>query len=184
MDAKLKQRVMGAIVMITIAIIALPMLLDGSAEHRDKVEASIPAPPAVAINSLSVEDTRIQMDAMVEASKEKLPEIKPDPIVEPETTENFSLNDNGLPVGWSLRLGSFKQQENATRLRQSLRDKDYRSYILANQPADDGLFRVYVGPMVNKEKLEQAKQKIEAEFNLNGQIVRYKVEDDRYQLGG
>ena len=170
--------------MITIAIIVLPMLLDGSAEHRAKVEATIPSPPVVAINSLSVEETRIQMDEMVAASTEKLPEVKDDPIVEPEEVENFSLNDNGLPIGWSLRLGSFKQEENATRLRQSLRDKDYRAYILANTPADDGLYRVFVGPMVNKDKLEQAKQEIAEDFNLTGQIVRYKVEDDRYQLGG
>ena len=170
--------------MTAIAVIVLPMLLDGTAEHRAQVEASIPEPPAIPINSLSVEETRLRMDEMVAASEAKLPELKPDPIEEPETAENFSLNESGLPVGWSLRLGSFRQQENATRLRQSLRDQDYRSYILANTPADDGLFRVYVGPMVNKDKLERIKQEIAEGFNLSGQIVRYRIEDDRYQLNG
>ena len=184
MDPKLKQRLIGAIVMTTVAIIVLPMLLDGSAEHRAKVQATIPDPPVVAIDSLSVEQTEQLMDKMVEESAAKLPVLVPDTIAKPETAENFSLNDNGLPVGWTLRLGSFKQQANATRLRQSLRDQDYRSYILSGSPTEDGLFRVYVGPMVNKEKLEDTKSKIEAEFKLNGQIVRYKIEDDRYQLGG
>lgn len=170
--------------MIAIAIIVLPMLLDGSAEHRAQVEATIPEPPVVNISSLSVEQTKQQMDQMVADSTEKLPVMEPDLVEDPVAAENFSLTESGLPVGWTLRLGSFKQEQNATRLRQSLRDKDYRSYILAGSPSDDGLFRVYVGPMVNKDKLEKTKAEIEAEFKLSGQIVRYRIEDDRYQLGG
>lgn len=184
MDAKLKQRVIGAIVMTTVAIIVLPMLLDGSAEHRAAVEATIPEPPAIPIDSLSVEQTRQKMDQMVAESTEKLPVLKPDPIEDPEESENFALNESGLPVGWSLRMGAFKQEENARRLRQSLRDKNYRSYILAGNPADDEFYRVYVGPMVNKDKLEQTKIEIEQAFDLSGQIVRYRIEDDRYQLDG
>lgn len=184
MDVNLKQRVIGAVVMTAVAIIVLPMLLDGSAEHRAEVEANIPTPPSIPINSLSVEETRVEIEQMVAESTEKLPVLEPDPIEDPEVTENFSLNDNGLPVGWSLRMGSFKEEANARRLRQSLRDKNYRSYILAGNPADDEYFRVYVGPMVNKEKLERTKTEIEAAFDLSGQIVRYKLEDDRYQLDG
>jgi DedD protein len=184
LDAKLKQRVIGAIVMTTVAIIVLPMLLDGSAEHRAEVEATIPEPPAIPIKSLNVEQTRAKMEQMVAESTAKLPVLEPDTIEEPETAENFELNNNGLPVGWSLRMGSFKQEENARRLRQSLRDKNYRSYILAGDPSEDQFYRVYVGPMVNKDKLQQAKAEIEAAFDLTGQIVRYKIEDDRYQLDG
>lgn len=184
MDTNLKQRVIGAVVMTAVAIIILPMLLDGSAEHRAAVEANIPEAPSIPISSLSVEETRAEIEQMVEESTEKLPVLEPDLIEDPETTENFSLNNNGLPVGWSIRMGAFKEEANARRLRQSLRDKNYRSYILAGNPADDEYFRVYVGPMVNKEKLEKTKAEIEAAFELSGQIVRYKLEDDRYQLDG
>lgn len=169
--------------MTTVAIIVLPMLLDGSAEDRARVEAAIPTPPQIDIKSLTVEETRQKMTEMSEASEAKLPVLVADEVEAVEEVENFSLNDNGLPISWSLQLGSFREEANATRLRQSLRDKAYRSYILMGE-SNDELFRVYVGPMVNKEKLERAQAEIEAAFKLNGQIVRYRLEDDQYQLGG
>lgn len=170
-------------VMTTVAIIILPMLLDGSADERRRVEASIPTPPQIDINTLTVEETSEKMHAMAKASEAKLPVLLEDKIVEPDEVENFSLNQNGLPISWSLQLGSFRQESNATRLRQVLRDKSYRSYILAGEN-DDELYRVFVGPMVNKDKLLRSQTEIEAELKLSGQIVRYRIEDDRYQLGG
>lgn len=169
--------------MTTVAIIVLPMLLDGSAEDRARVEAAIPTPPQIDIKSLTVEETRQKMTEMAETSEAKLPVLVEDLVESAEEVANFSLNDNGLPISWSLQLGSFREEENATRLRQSLRDQTYRSYILAGE-ASDGLYRVYVGPMVDKDKLQKAQAEIEAAFKLNGQIVRYRIEDDQFQLGG
>lgn len=183
MDTRLKQRVIGAVVMTTVAIIVLPMLLDGSAEDRARVEAAIPTPPQIDLKSLTVEETRVKMTEMSEASEAKLPVLVEDTALVVDEVENFALNDNGLPISWSLQLGSFRKEENATRLRQSLRDRDYRSYILSGDAGDD-LYRVYVGPMVNKEKLQKAQAEIEAAFELSGQIIRYRIEDDQYQLGG
>jgi len=169
--------------MTTVAIIILPMLLDGSSEDRARVESAIPQPPEIEINSLTVEETSQKMLEMAEASKAKLPVMEEDTAVLVQDSANFSLNENGLPISWSFQLGSFREESNATRLRQTLRDKGYRSYILSSE-ADDKLFRVYVGPMVNKEKLLKAQIQIEAELELSGQVVRYRIEDDRYQLGG
>ncbi|MFT7246341.1 MAG: DedD protein [Candidatus Azotimanducaceae bacterium] len=183
MDTRLKQRVIGAVVMTTVAIIILPMLLDGSSEDRARVESAIPQPPQIDINSLTVEETSQKMLEMADVSKAKLPVMKEDTVVLPQDSENFSLNQNGLPISWSLQLGSFRQEANATRLRQTLREKDYRSYILSGD-GDDELFRVYVGPMVNKDKLLKAQGEIESELKFSGQVVRYRIEDDRYQLGG
>ncbi|MFT7091870.1 MAG: DedD protein [Candidatus Azotimanducaceae bacterium] len=183
MDTRLKQRVIGAVVMTAVAIIILPMLLDGSSEDRARVESAIPQAPVIDINSLTVEQTSEKILEMAEVSKAKLPVMQQDTAVLVQDTDNFSLNENGLPISWSFQLGSFREETNATRLRQTLRDKGYRSYILSGD-ADDKLFRVYVGPMVNKDKLLKVQIKIEAELKLSGQVVRYRIEDDRYQLGG
>lgn len=169
--------------MTTVAIIILPMLLDGSSEDRARVESAIPQPPEINITSLSVEETSQKILDMADASEAKLPVMKEDTAVLPQDSANFSLNENGLPISWSLQLGSFRQESNATRLRQTLREKDYRSYILSGV-ADDKLFRVYVGPMVNKDKLLKVQIEIETELKFSGQVVRYRIEDDKYQLGG
>ena len=56
METKLKQRAIGAIVLTCLAIILLPMLLDGSPEDRERVLAEFPEPPMVTLTELSVED--------------------------------------------------------------------------------------------------------------------------------
>ena len=68
MDARLKQRVVGAFVLTILAIIILPMLLDGSAEDRAKVTANIPEAPKIEMKKISVEDIRRQMERSEQAS--------------------------------------------------------------------------------------------------------------------
>ncbi|MBD3649334.1 MAG: hypothetical protein HUJ31_18215 [Pseudomonadales bacterium] len=64
MDVKLKQRVIGAIVLTALAIIILPMMLDGSSEDRARVIASIPEAPRVEFRQLEVEQVRERMEQM------------------------------------------------------------------------------------------------------------------------
>ncbi len=184
MDTRLKQRVIGAVVLTALAIIILPMLLDGSAEHRAKIESAIPEPPAIEITSLNVNQVREKMVEMEAQSATRLPEVLKDEVKSPEEAPSFSLNDNGLPISWSLKLGSFKNKDNATRLRQSLRDANYRCYIISTEPDPEPVYRVYVGPMLDKLKLQAAAVELQKQFDLKGTIVRYRIEDDRNQLGG
>jgi cell division septation protein DedD len=43
---------------------------------------------------------------------------------------------------------------------------------------------VFVGPSSSKETLVEMNQEIEARLKLKGRIVRYRIEEDREQLGG
>jgi DedD protein len=208
---KLKQRVIGAVLLTTVAVIVLPMLLDGSAEERSRINATIPDAPKIELKSLTVEDVKNSMREMEAASAAKLPVDKPTeklPLEEleeaikskdtsnviPDTTPAvtqvidltvaYQLDKNDLPVSWSLQLGSFRKKENAVNLRKALRDSRYRSYILKASTADNDVFRVFVGPLLNIKKLKAFAEKIESSFDMKGQIVRYKIEDDVNQLEG
>ena len=54
MDILLKQRLVGAIVLISLAVIFLPMLFTGKGEQEQKFESSIPAEPVYEIKSPQV----------------------------------------------------------------------------------------------------------------------------------
>lgn len=188
MDNKLKQRVTGAIVLTALAIIILPMLLDGSEEERARVIANIPEPPTVNLTRVTAADIADSMKAMEEASEAALPKPAPPADPPPEEAEApataFLLDDDDLPVSWSLQLASFQSEENARRLRASLRDAEYQSYILQAKTGQGEMYRVFVGPVLQRSQLTAMGQEIEDRFELKGQIVRYEATSDDRQLGG
>lgn len=195
MDAKLKQRVIGAIVLTALAIIVVPMVLDGSYEERQAVVATIPEAPSIELKKLRAEDVRRQMETMEKESAARLPqEVErkdDDPATAEASTperldddEAFELDEDKLPVSWALQVASFRDRDKAVDLRASLRESDYRSYILQADTSDGHTYRVFVGPTVQKQKLRKISEQIESRFDLKGLIVRYHVEDDEGQLGG
>ena len=183
MEARLKQRTVGAVTFAAIAIIVLPMLLDGSSSDRERVVTSIPAAPDIPITEISVADIRDRMNASERASTARLPrEIVDDsPSLD---AEPFTLDQNKLPVSWTLQVASFKEQDNAVRLRQQLRDNGNHSYILHADTSGGETYRVFVGPMIDRDALLEIATKIEVDFKLKGQLRRYSVADDLGQLGG
>ncbi len=185
MDIRLKQRVTGAIVLTMLAIIILPMLLDGSQEDRARVIARIPEPPVIELRSLTIGEIERNITALEQESAAKLPDLVVDTTdYVKEPPDQLVLDQNELPVSWSLQLGSFKSKENAVRLRESLRQADFLTYIIQAQTDEGETYRVYVGPMLQRNKLLEIGAEIENRFDLKGQIVRYRIEDDKGQLGG
>lgn len=183
MDAKLKQRLTGAVIITSLAIILVPLLLDGTEEDRTRVATDIPAPPKIDLNDITVQDVKRKIEQMEKASEARLPKEVVDET-NYESSPDHILDKNQLPVNWSLQLGSFQIEENATRLRAQLRDQNYRSYILHANTSDGEIYRVFVGPSSSKETLAEMNQEIEGKLKLKGRIVRYKIEEDRELLGG
>ncbi len=183
MDAKLKQRLTGAVILTSLAIILLPLLLDGTEEDRARVATDIPAPPKIDLDDITVQDVKRKIEQMEKASESRLPKEVVDET-NYESSPDFILDKNQLPVNWSLQLGSFQNEENATRLRAQLREQNYRSYILHANTNDGEIYRVFVGPSSSKETLAEMNQEIEGKLKLKGRIVRYKIEEDRELLGG
>ncbi len=183
METRLKQRVVGAFLLTAVAIVILPVLLDGSAEDRARVTAVIPDAPGIDLKKISIRDIREKMDQMERASASQLPMETVDEDSY-EQSGGFLLDENQLPVSWSLQLGSFRDKDNAVNLRAKLREANYHSYILYSRVSEGETWRVLVGPMVKKSALLELAGEIERSFDLKGQVVRYRVEDDSGQLGG
>ena len=183
MDTKLKQRLTGAVLLTSLAIILLPLLLNGTEGERASIATDIPAPPNIDLEDITVQDVMRKIEQMEKVSEARLPKEVVDET-NYEAAPDYRLDKNQLPVNWSLQLGSFQKEDNAKRLRAQLRDQNYRSYILHANTNDGEIYRVFVGPSSSKETLVEMNQEIEAKLKLKGRIVRYRIEDDREQLGG
>lgn len=77
---------------------------------------------------------------------------------------------------WVLQLGTFKNQTNAKRLVKQLRLKGYDAYSRIKISKQSGrLVRVYVGPEIQLNKVQQIQIELKKEFKLNSVIKRYQI---------
>ena len=183
MELKLKQRLMGMVVVVSLAIIFLPMLFDGSDEERLRLTTTIPIPPEISVERVSVAKIKNDMQILEAASTAKLP-IEVVDEKEYPASEGLTLDENGLPVGWSLQVSSFKDPDNARGLRGDIRALGHKSYILESRTNKGLFYQVLVGPSLDRASLLKTGYDLAEKLNLEIQITRYRVEDDLGQVGG
>jgi DedD protein len=94
MDQQLKQRLVGISVIFALAVIFLPMILDGSGQHLEKLDVNIPVPPRVE-SRVDVRQQVIELKREVDAlpamtsvivDEVSDAQVKPQAEVKPETT--------------------------------------------------------------------------------------------------
>jgi DedD protein len=172
MEANLKARVIGAVVTVFALALILPNVLKGQNLAEDSL-STIPATPSTPswVDEKQSSRVRIELNALATGRfEEKITAPEPryvlqdDPKKPAITGERAGLNDAGAAIAWTLQIGAFKNSKNANELRDSLRAKGYKAYILKN---GIGTYdRVYVGPMLQRSKAERLKDEISKEIDI------------------
>jgi DedD protein len=86
------------------------------------------------------------------------------------------LGEDGLPSGWSVRLGLFSNADNAAILLERLQEAGYRAYMREIE-SDEGLLRgVFVGPWLDRQLSAGYQSSLQEEFQLAGIVVPYEME--------
>ena len=84
-----------------------------------------------------------------------------------------SAEARGLPVAWVIQCGSFGQQSNAENLAKRLRDGGYKAYTEPLKRSSGTLYRVLVGPALNRERAESLQAEINRRFELKSILSRF-----------
>lgn len=114
------------------------------------------------------------------------PAPEPEPVPEPPAAPSVAaepapeppaLDPSGLPQGWSVRLGAFASTSNATNLVARLQEAGHRAYTRQVDSSQGVLTAVFVGPLVDRAAAQQMMENMRQEFQLNGLIVRYEIEE-------
>lgn len=202
MNQSAKQRIVGAVVLLTLALIFLPIIFDGQGSYQGTVTSRIPDVPNIPIleipiqtrpvviantdainaNNLAAGDSSLATTAEAVIEEPAQADQSDDFEVMINTSEPVfirevpNLSATGLPEGWSVRLGSFSNSENATSLVQKLQAAGYKAYTRRIQSEEDVLTRVFVGPWIDTSRINEYQQQLQEQFQLAGIVVRYEVE--------
>ncbi len=180
MNDGFKQRLAGAAILIVAAAILLPIFFDGAGYRERQLESAIPPPPSVPeLVTITPEneplpDTSTPAPPAEPVTVKVIPQqvakevAKQKPVIRLQD-DPPSLDQQGVPVAWSLQLASFKDEDNAKGLRTKLIKSGYKVYI--RKTGD--LVRVFVGPDIQKTRLTALQESIQKEFGLDGIIVRF-----------
>lgn len=199
MDQNTKQRLVGIAVIFALAVIFLPMILDGSGVRDKTLEVVIPPQPVRKLNP--------EFDAKIVELHSKVEEL---PDLEPQTADESSSGasnritrgesqesnqttvaqktdrdaaDESVPkvessqVGgdtWVLQVASFKDKPNALIQRDKLRKSNISAVFVEQFYLDEQvIYRVRLGPFLNRDTAKIALNKVKAKYDLDGLIMKY-----------
>lgn len=203
MNQNTKQRVVGTVVLLALALIILPVILDGDGSYQMELSSRIPEPPVIQLLPDPIPQRPvIQADAFPEPVDEPVaapeqattvvvdstPDFdaaagtqaeNPQPVAVTENTRPaaLALDDAGLPTGWSVRLGTFSNANNASNLVGRLVGAGYQAYARDSMSQQGEMTAVFVGPQLEKEKAEELRRRLQEEFQLSGVVVQYRLDD-------
>ena len=158
-DHKLKQQLVGAAVITSLAAIFIPMLFD------DPVDESRQAIKGLTIPKAPVEVFETKPETVPKSSYQVLKLREPE-IVKQVSPQNKPLIKEPKKkqvkspdlVRWVIQAGSFGEKKNAIILRDKLRKQGFNAFVELN---DKKLYRVRIGPELDKNRAEKTKARLE-----------------------
>ena len=94
----------------------------------------------------------------------------------PESTEKANAEfTRSLEGAWVVQLGSFGNQKNVNDLLRKLEKAGYRSFSRKVQTSAGRLTKVFVGPELDKEKLDLALPHLKETTGLTGKVTTFSV---------
>ena len=191
MDDGLKQRVVGAVVLLALGILFVPVLFEP--EFKRELDRTTQIPPALGLTPLQVADPVRPEVEPAKAAAEMYPlldEAEPAPVTvkpvkvtepskavlvkKPTPAQRDLLDSKGVPKAWVVQVASFNTQARAKVLRDELLAKNYPAFTRTLQTTKGRVTRVYVGPKILREKALAVKSELDETLKINSLLVKFK----------
>ena len=184
-----KQRIVGTIVLMALVGVLFPVIFDGGDTFQAELESRIPPEPQFSLlpepnptrpviiadaDADTDTDTDTDTDAGAEEGQSEISENDSQIISQSEEDE-ADLDLSPMLSGWSIRLGSFAEKQNAINLVERLHESEYKAYTREFNNSAGEFVSVFVGPWIDKSIAEDYLSELEDKFRLAGDIVRYEV---------
>jgi DedD protein len=193
----MKERIIGAVVLVVFAVLVVPVFLDGPSEEEEIVSQAVTLPgqdaeerrrqtivlerdreqpvpasqlpaPTQAAPVVREEASPTAREAEETVEKSEPPPADPTPAAaETAVAEPAAASATGM---FAVQLGSFSSQENAERLAADLRNQGYAAFLSQVESGDRQLHRVRVGPQKDRESAEAVAAQL-AKSGHTGQVV-------------
>ena len=196
-NISLTQRIVGAIVILSLAIIFIPALLE--TDRLDPGSSSVSPIPEVPreistiVFQLNEKNGKFEGEGLTASEKltqkvsitleNSAKEIEITPVEDKKAKSSANQNkqnnkspavipDDGKRHSWMLQLASFKNEKNALKLRDTLRAKQYVTNVDERKFSSGSVWRVRIGPVLSKEKILKMQAMIEKEMKMKGLIIK------------
>ena len=203
-EGDFKQRMIGAIVLIALGVIFIPILLNGESDDGMPIFAgNIPErhksitnmKPLNLSSNLSPPETKVIETIVVDELSPKIinqskksnlndadvnsnqvsQSSKQAQLNKPITNEKKQTDIKTLrATAWVIQVGSFSNKKNALALRNKLRKKKYHAFVEAVTKQSGISYRVRVGPEVKKDSAELMVKRLKKEMHINGIVMEHK----------
>ena len=194
MDRSLKERIIGAVVLVVFAVMVVPVFLDGPSTKTEIITESVSLPgqngqtrktQTIVLERDRTEPVPVSGNTSDADNKSAVIHVKKDQPVaakslgtgpvksEPKAAGNTKLVQAISPTGmWAVQLGSFSNQANADRLAADLRKQGFAAFLSQLQTESGSLHRVRIGPQKNREGAEAMAAKLNSAGH-KGQVVTH-----------
>lgn len=202
MHQRLKERLVGAAVLVVIAVIFIPMLLTGPIDSTSITKTNIPDRPTEKFNSKLVPLTDslkpIKEVDDISSDREEVidyQQMNKNTPVQNQTNKgdlqvtqekNETTADIKKPVqekvikdkqvgltAWVVQLGSFASKVNADKLNLNLRKSGFPAFVEPLAKNGKTSYRVRVGPEILRADADALLKKIKTKMKLDGIVLNY-----------
>lgn len=173
MDSTLKYRIVGATVLLSLAVIFIPMILDGSGQESvTKIDIEMPPEPTLVFSDEL--DSQVQTPAPEHTSSGQEAEVShpdADPInnIVPEVVVKEDIKSELL--GWVVQVGAFGEKEKALAMQKKLIDAGFDALVEIGSNKSKDYFRVKVGPVISQDEATKIKDNLRKKMNLEAAFV-------------
>lgn len=194
MNDILKQRLVGALILVALGVVFWPIIFVEPGERSSPGRVEIPPPPLIDTSPIEPPgDGELRASPEVEpeagmAQVEETPLAEgvldanapvpsaastPEPGARSTPPRKPALDSSGLPVGWILQVATVSNPVKADELRDKLLASGEKAYVKKLETGGKVLYRVSVGPNVERAQLEKIQPQIDARFGVKSLLVRY-----------
>ena len=191
----IKQRFVGFVVLVAIAVIFRPIVFvtpDNADDFELPVFEMPPKPTVAASERREPVLNKVDQSTLPEVPERLSPIAQPidvaspmpnltlvDADEEPEqqsaALERAEFDDQGLPISWELQVATFSTAQRAEEIALELRNKGHKAYVSAVTIDGKKLFRVRIGPKMQKQRLQDLQPDIDAYYGVESSIIRFGV---------
>ncbi|WP_455217392.1 SPOR domain-containing protein [Kaarinaea lacus] len=203
MNDQLKQRLVGAIVLVSLAVIILPEIFKG--DSSDLVSKGVPeepdyrfpppaetpkAPPMATAPVVPLDEPSKKADTTNSGKQatqepadsqvvEKVPDKKSSAVKaqakekETKSSTEPALSRPGKVDAFVVQVGSFSSEPNALALRDRLRKMGFACFVEAIKGDQGMVYRVRVGPELTRELADKLQIELAKKAKVNGLVQGY-----------
>ncbi len=172
MERALKERIIGAIILVLFVVLVVPVFLDGPANNGETISEHVPLPGQSSEQNRTVVLNRDRTEPVPAAVVENGPAqvVKVPAAVKPETKSGQAKAGTSPTGMWAVQLGSFSKRENAERLAAELKELNFAAFLSQLETGSGSLHRVRIGPQKDRDSAESVAAQLSRSGHA-GQVV-------------